>query len=399
MRVSANFKQGRAPSRLHACASLLVVPLLFLMHLWSETQHGFENSWNVGIEVFPLSSSGNTDLLLPYEFLLYSPISRFLQQLYTDIDLHRAALVASSNDRMRMQYVYVPIYSGLLYHLCSDPAHGQLTIEEVQKAGLVCVTLNELVEQVTSSQLWRSTQGKNFIWPHAHAFAYHTLSHENYRAVSQGILFSVEPTHFLAHANASARYCIIPYAVVEPQSLVMDESGFGFNIDSVRLHKVCFGGRNQTRIRADMLNAMSSQEDGSHIITATDHQLYMRELMTCDFCLIPDGDVASTGRLFESLVAGCIPVIKSPELLLPFTRIVNWTEISLRYDGHTPAVEILKHLRDLSVQDVRDFRKRIADIKPSHMFAFQNPLTLPVKHASRHRTLGDYLFEDCLQQF
>ncbi|KAI3762335.1 hypothetical protein L1987_52763 [Smallanthus sonchifolius] len=47
------------------------------------------------------------------------------------------------------------------------------------------------------------------------------------------------------------------------------------------------------------------------------------------FCLSPAGDTPSSARLFDAIVSGCIPVIVSDELELPFEGILDYRKIAL----------------------------------------------------------------------
>ncbi|KAG8055031.1 hypothetical protein GUJ93_ZPchr0001g30206 [Zizania palustris] len=46
------------------------------------------------------------------------------------------------------------------------------------------------------------------------------------------------------------------------------------------------------------------------------------------FCLSPAGDTPSSARLFDAIVSGCIPVIISDELELPFEGILDYRKVS-----------------------------------------------------------------------
>ena len=47
------------------------------------------------------------------------------------------------------------------------------------------------------------------------------------------------------------------------------------------------------------------------------------------FCLSPAGDTPSSARLFDAIVSGCIPVIISDELELPFEGILDYREVNM----------------------------------------------------------------------
>lgn len=45
------------------------------------------------------------------------------------------------------------------------------------------------------------------------------------------------------------------------------------------------------------------------------------------FCLSPAGDTPSSARLFDAIVSGCLPVIISDELELPFEGILDYRKV------------------------------------------------------------------------
>ena len=47
------------------------------------------------------------------------------------------------------------------------------------------------------------------------------------------------------------------------------------------------------------------------------------------FCLSPAGDTPSSARLFDAIVSGCIPVIISDEVELPFEGILDYREVKM----------------------------------------------------------------------
>ncbi|KAJ0078615.1 hypothetical protein Patl1_23834 [Pistacia atlantica] len=49
------------------------------------------------------------------------------------------------------------------------------------------------------------------------------------------------------------------------------------------------------------------------------------------FCLSPAGDTPSSARLFDAIVSGCIPVIVSDELELPFEGILDYRKVYLEF--------------------------------------------------------------------
>lgn len=57
---------------------------------------------------------------------------------------------------------------------------------------------------------------------------------------------------------------------------------------------------------------------------------YWTNLSQTQFSLCPRGDHCNSVRLYESLAAGCIPVLISDSALLPLANMLPWDEISIR---------------------------------------------------------------------
>jgi len=53
-------------------------------------------------------------------------------------------------------------------------------------------------------------------------------------------------------------------------------------------------------------------------------------MLSATFCLSPRGDTSSSKRTYESIAAGCIPVIIADDLRLPFARRLQWDTFSVR---------------------------------------------------------------------
>lgn len=47
-----------------------------------------------------------------------------------------------------------------------------------------------------------------------------------------------------------------------------------------------------------------------------------------EFCFVPRGDTPGSSRLFDAVAAGCIPVIVSDHIELPFREIVPYPEFT-----------------------------------------------------------------------
>ena len=59
------------------------------------------------------------------------------------------------------------------------------------------------------------------------------------------------------------------------------------------------------------------------------YELVVLSVIRSVFCLSPAGDTPSSARLFDAIVSGCIPVIISDELELPFEGILDYRKVCM----------------------------------------------------------------------
>lgn len=91
------------------------------------------------------------------------------------------------------------------------------------------------------------------------------------------------------------------------------------------------------------------------------------------FCLSPAGDTPSSARLFDAIVSGCIPVIISDELELPFEGILDYRKTAI-FVSSTDAVQpgwLLRFLKGISSTQIREMRKNLAEY--SRHFVYSSP--------------------------
>ncbi|CAN0891002.1 Probable arabinosyltransferase ARAD1 [Linum grandiflorum] len=91
------------------------------------------------------------------------------------------------------------------------------------------------------------------------------------------------------------------------------------------------------------------------------------------FCLNPAGDTPSSARLFDAIVSGCIPVIVSDELELPFEGILDYRKIAL-FVSSSDASEpgwLIKFLRSISRSQIKEMQANLA--KYSRHFVYSSP--------------------------
>ena len=143
------------------------------------------------------------------------------------------------------------------------------------------------------------------------------------------------------------------------------------------------GVLNRSPRRLQLYNATRAWPDKyrfNHPDTPRNHAEYMRTLTQFDFCFTPDGHVRSTVRLFEALVTGCIPVVWSPGLQLPFTHTIDYRDIQITFNASATPQQILNTINSISKKRLKQMRRKICELRPSRFFSQTNPLlNLPMQ--------------------
>eukprot|EP01018_Ginkgo_biloba_P037778 Gb_03999 [translate_table: standard] len=94
------------------------------------------------------------------------------------------------------------------------------------------------------------------------------------------------------------------------------------------------------------------------------------------FCLSPAGDTPSSARLFDAIVSGCIPVIVSDELELPFEGILDYRKVAL-FMSSVDAVQpgwLVAYLRNISTKRIEEMRSNL--VKFARHFQYSSPAQL-----------------------
>ncbi|CAI7736556.1 unnamed protein product [Closterium sp. NIES-53] len=69
-------------------------------------------------------------------------------------------------------------------------------------------------------------------------------------------------------------------------------------------------------------------------VTVEDVEAMQHAMRRSLFCLVPEGNTVSSSRLFNAVVSGCIPVVVSDSILLPFEDLIDFTRFALFLPSH-----------------------------------------------------------------
>lgn len=118
-------------------------------------------------------------------------------------------------------------------------------------------------------------------------------------------------------------------------------------------------------------------------------QSYETGLLKSKLCLVPEGDTPSSPRLFDAIVAGCVPVVLSNNIDLPFNELLDWTKFSLHPStsdfitsgsGATQLLEqskaagAIKKLADTPPGDLSELQRRLHIVRELFVYGRGNPL-------------------------
>merc|ERR550514_2077542 len=75
------------------------------------------------------------------------------------------------------------------------------------------------------------------------------------------------------------------------------------------------------------------------------------------FCFVPRGRAAWSVRFFETLWAGCVPVILSDHLEVPFEALFDVTEFAIKWPVERIDESLYAYLQNLPLEVVEDYRR------------------------------------------
>uniref|UniRef100_A0A9I9CIH4 Exostosin GT47 domain-containing protein n=2 Tax=Cucumis melo TaxID=3656 RepID=A0A9I9CIH4_CUCME len=301
-----------------------------------------------------------------------SPVHRLIEQHSIDYWLW-ADLIAPESERLLKGVVrvhrqeeadlfYIPFFTTISFFL----------LEKQQCKALY----REALKWVTDQPAWKRSEGRDHILPVHHPWSFKTVRKFMKNAI--WLLPDMDSTGnwYKPGQVYLEKDLILPYV---PNVDLCDSKCLA-NQQSKRSILLFFRGRLKRnaggKIRAKLGGELSGADDvlieegtaGEGGKAAA--QTGMRKSI---FCLSPAGDTPSSARLFDAIVSGCIPVIVSDELELPFEGILDYRKIAL-FVSSSDALKsgwLLTYLRSFSAADIRRLQQNLA--KLSRHFVYSNP--------------------------
>jgi len=134
-------------------------------------------------------------------------------------------------------------------------------------------------------------------------------------------------------------------------------------------HMVTFCGdlNRRTKLRAVLSNidgvyiSNTSKNNGKNPKDTEILNEYHQVMSNSIFCLVPEGDTPSSRRLFDAMVAGCIPVFISWGYDKPFENIIDYKSFSVHFNakqwlegGAQGQIDFLYNMSDEKIKKLRE---------------------------------------------
>ncbi|KAG6506038.1 probable arabinosyltransferase ARAD1 [Zingiber officinale] len=301
-----------------------------------------------------------------------SPVHRLIEQHSVDYWIW-ADLIAPESERLLKNVIrvhrqeeadlfYIPIFTTISYFL----------VERQQCKALY----REALKWVTDQPAWRRSGGRDHILPVHHPWSFKSVRRFMKKAI--WLLPDMDSTgNWYKPGDVwLEKDLILPYV---PNVDFCDAQCL-HDSQSKRSTLLFFRGRLKRnaggKIRSKLAAALHNSEnvvmvEGSAGETGkATAQAGMRKSL---FCLSPAGDTPSSARLFDAIVSGCIPVIVSDELELPFEGILDYRKIAL-FVSSNDAVQpgwLVNFLMNVDSKQIIEMQNNLA--KYSRHFLFSSP--------------------------
>ena len=318
-----------------------------------------ENSQSLGIFVYeyPIELE---------KLLTAAPVGCSSGQWGTESLFHRWLLSAGNphreTDPSRANLFYVPVYATCA--VVREHLDWELTWTRLYKP---------LFDWLTTQSSWKNLNGRDHIFLLADGQGLNI--HPYYELMRNSILLMVEGTcpHWGERIEelSDITSCFNPF-----KDVIIPGHTDLMRVNEIKHHKAVM---NDTRDQIFSWRGRSVFIDESYHDSHTRNSIvelfmdsngtdvggfsktFLQSKVRSKFCLVPSGTSPWTNHLYESLIAGCVPVILSDDFELPFWDKIPWKQISIKWPES--AVEHLyEHLASFNQTSLDIMIKHIKQI-------------------------------------
>ncbi|CAA7389058.1 unnamed protein product [Spirodela intermedia] len=301
-----------------------------------------------------------------------SPVHRLIEQHSVDYWLW-ADLISPASRRLLKSVVrvhqqeeadlfYIPFFTTISYFL----------LERKECKALY----REALQWVTDQPAWKRSGGRDHILPVHHPWSFKSVRRFMKKAI--WLLPDMDSTGnwYKPGEVWLEKDVILPYVpnveVCDAQCLLDSQSQRSIFLFFRGRLKRNAGGKIRSKLGAGLTGAegVVVEEGSAGEAGKAAAQNGMRRSI---FCLSPAGDTPSSARLFDAIVSGCIPVIVSDELELPFEGILDYRKIAL-FVSSSDAIApgwLVSFLKGVDPRKIKEMQVNLA--KFSRHFLFSSP--------------------------
>ncbi|KOM51165.1 hypothetical protein LR48_Vigan08g199200 [Vigna angularis] len=301
-----------------------------------------------------------------------SPVHRLIEQhsidywLWADLIAPQSKRLLNSVIRVQRQeeadLFYVPFFTTISFFL----------MEKQQCKALY----REALKWITDQPAWKRSGGRDHIIPVHHPWSFKSVRKDVKKAI--WLLPDMDSTGnwYKPGQVFLEKDLILPYV----PNLDLCDAKCLAETNPKRNMLLFFRGRLKRnaggKIRSKLVDELRGA-DGVSIEEGTAGeggkeaaQIGMRKSL---FCLSPAGDTPSSARLFDAIVSGCIPVIISDELELPFEGILDYRKIALFISSNDALKPgwLLNYLKGIRPARIKEMQQNLA--KYSRHFLYSSP--------------------------
>jgi hypothetical protein len=238
-------------------------------------------------------------------------------------------------------YYYFALYPHM-HAICHNGTEGLERFDFAQNH------LTSHISKFVKSDMWEQQNALNIFIPATHPLVPLT-------SITSPFLSQLShPTFFSTDYDGGASYpkdIIVPYrSDVRTYPQV-----------SKRTLLLAFCSEPVQKVRTDILKKYANL--GDDIVVRDGHvssDYYSELLASSLFCFMIRGDTFSSARLFSLIESGCIPVIVSNWIYLPFQRLIDYSKFCLfvsEGEAMTKPLELIRRLRHIRTEEILLFQK------------------------------------------